>query len=251
MRVRRLRWIVPVLVALLVAMGGSAFSQNQPKVVMAYWENSASDHSLRAFASYLNQIPTDTFAINAKGKISGSAPVGALAFARSKGMQTFATVSNFGKSDFVPFIAHNIVNHPAIRAQAIRNMLAVAETYGYSGINVDFEAVPHKDRARVSPLHPRCSAGHARRRISHCGLRSRRTAGRPQGLLDRRLRLQSAGARCRRSATHDVRRKRAVGTARTGGGTGLGRALRAIRRVRRRRRTRSASGFPLTGTTGT
>lgn len=147
MRVRRLRWIVPVLVALLVAMGGSAFSQNQPKVVMAYWENSASDHSLRAFASYLNQIPTDTFAINAKGKISGSAPVGALAFARSKGMQTFATVSNFGKSDFVPFIAHNIVNHPAIRAQAIRNMLAVAETYGYSGINVDFEAVPHKDRA--------------------------------------------------------------------------------------------------------
>lgn len=143
---RRLLWIIPLLLALLIAMGGSAFSQDQPKTVMAYWENSASDHSLRAFASYLNQIPTDTFAINAKGKISGSAPVGALAFARSKGMQTFATVSNFGKSDFGPFIAHNIVNHPAIRAKAIRNMLAVVETYGYSGINVDFEAVPHKDR---------------------------------------------------------------------------------------------------------
>ena len=146
---RGLRRMVRLLLLLLIVSGGPAvsFSQTQPKTVMAYWENPASDHSLRAFASYLNQIPTDTFAINSKGKVSGTAPVGALAFARSKGMQTFATVSNFGKTDFVPFIAHNIVNHPAVRANAIRNMLAVVKTYGYSGINVDFESVPHKDRA--------------------------------------------------------------------------------------------------------
>jgi len=146
---RGLRRIVRLLLILGIVSGGLAvsFSQDQRKTVMAYWENPASDHSLRAFASYLNQIPTDTFAINSKGKVSGTAPVGALAFARSKGMQTFATVSNFGKTDFVPFIAHNIVNHPAVRANAIRNMLAVVKTYGYSGINVDFESVPHKDRA--------------------------------------------------------------------------------------------------------
>jgi spore germination protein YaaH len=146
----KLPWKVRLLLPLLMVMGGPAFSQAQPKAVMAYWENPASEHSLRAFASYLNQIPTDTFAINSKGKVSGTAPVAALAFARSKGMQTFATVSNFGKTDFVPYIAHNIVNHAAIRAKAIENMLAVVETNGYSGVNVDFESVPRRDRAAFS-----------------------------------------------------------------------------------------------------
>ena len=160
----RLPWKVRLLLPLLMVIGGPAFSQAQPKTVMAYWEDSASDHSLRAFASYLNQIPTDTFAISKNGKVYGTAPVGALAFARSKGMQTFATVSNFGKTDFVPSIAHYIVTHPAIRAKAIENMLAVVETYGYSGVNVDFEAVPSRDRTAFS-------------RFIHYVAHSMRTAG--------------------------------------------------------------------------
>jgi len=114
---------------------------------MAYFESSGSADSLHEFASYLDQIPTDTFAINQHGGISGTAPVSALNFARSKGMKTFATISNFGVSDFVPKVAHVIVNNSSIRAKAIQNMLDVVETYDYSGVNIDFEAVPHKDRA--------------------------------------------------------------------------------------------------------
>ena len=141
------RWILPMLAVLSMAMANLAFPQDPPKAVMAYFESSGSAHSLRTFASYLNQIPTDTFAIGPKGKISGAAPVSALKFAHSRGMQTFAVVSNFGKSGFVPFTAHHIVNNPAIRATAIQNMLAVVAAYNYSGINIDFEAVPRKDRA--------------------------------------------------------------------------------------------------------
>ncbi len=144
---RTVRWIVPVLVVLPMALGSAAFPQDQPKAVMAYFESSGSAQSLRTFAPYLNQIPTDTFAIGPKGRISGTAPASALKFARSRGMQTFAVVSNFGKFGFVPFTAHNIVTHPAIRTTAIQNMLAVVATYGYTGINIDFEAVPRKDRA--------------------------------------------------------------------------------------------------------
>jgi spore germination protein YaaH len=132
---------------LLVALSSLACAQDSPKAIMAYYESSGSGHSLRTFAPYLNQIPTDVFAIDAQGKVSGSAPAGVLAFARSHGMQTFATVSNFGNSGFVPFIAHNILTHPTIRAQAIANMLAVVQLYDYSGVNIDFEAVPRTDRA--------------------------------------------------------------------------------------------------------
>jgi spore germination protein YaaH len=121
-------------------------AQSPKKAVMAYFEGSGSANSLHEFASYLDQIPTDTFAIDKRGKVSGAAPVSALNFARAQGMRTFATVSNFGATDFVPGIAHAILNSSEIRAQAIQNMLNVVETYDYSGINIDFEAVPHEDR---------------------------------------------------------------------------------------------------------
>jgi spore germination protein len=144
---RTMLWTIRLILMLAITTNRFAFSQDQPRTVMAYYENSASGDALQSFASYIDQLPTDTFAIDAKGKTSGTAPVAALVFARSKGMQTFATVSNFGASDFVPAIAHAIVNSPNIRAKAIRNMLATVRTYGYSGINVDFESVPREDRA--------------------------------------------------------------------------------------------------------
>lgn len=137
-----------LLFAILIA--APAIGCAQSKTVMAYYENSASQPSLHAYASYLNQIPTDTFAINAHGKISGVPPAKALAFSHAHGMQTFATVSNFGKSGFVAGIAESIVNNPAHSARAVQEMLRVVTTYGYSGVNVDFEAVPHRDRAAFS-----------------------------------------------------------------------------------------------------
>jgi len=133
-------------VLIVAPVGGFA----QSRAVMAYYENAASQSSLRAYAGYLNQIPTDTFAINAAGKISGTAPAKAMEYAHAHGMQTFASVSNFGRTGFVPAIAQSIVNNPAHSAQAIQEMLRVVSTYGYSGVNVDFEAVPHHDRAAFS-----------------------------------------------------------------------------------------------------
>ena len=142
----RSKWLRMALAAMFTA-GIPSFAQSSSKAVMAYFENSGSSSSLHAYSSYLNQIPTDTFAIDKRGNVSGAAPISALNFARSKGMQTFATVSNFGATDFVPAIAHAIVTNPALRAKAIQNMLNVVETYDYTGLNIDFEAVPHKDRA--------------------------------------------------------------------------------------------------------
>jgi spore germination protein len=142
----KLRRFLICTVLTVAPCGGFA----QSKAVMAYYENAASQSSLRAYAGYLNQIPTDTFAINAAGKISGTAPAKAMAFAQSHGMQTFATVSNFGRTGFVPGIAQSIVKNPEHSARAIQEMLRVVSTYGYSGVNVDFEAVPHRDRAAFS-----------------------------------------------------------------------------------------------------
>jgi spore germination protein YaaH len=147
---RELKRVCSWLLLAVICAGGSLCFAQAPKAVMAYFESSGSSNSLHEFASYLDQIPTDTFAIDKRGNVSGIAPISALNFARSKGMKTFATVSNFGATDFVPEAAHEIVNNPVIRAKAIQNMLNVVETYDYTGLNIDFEAVPHKDRAAFS-----------------------------------------------------------------------------------------------------
>jgi spore germination protein YaaH len=142
-----------------------AFAADKPKAVMAYYETSGSDGALHAFFSHLQQLPTDTFAIDKKGTVSGTVPSAALAFARSKGLQTFATVSNFGQTDFVPAIAHAIVTNKTTRAAAIQNMLAVVQANGYTGLNIDFEAVPRGDRKAFTTFIR--MVGHTMRRAGY------------------------------------------------------------------------------------
>jgi len=121
-----------------------------PKAVMAYYEWSGSYAALASNYSYINQLATDTWGVNAHGVVTGQAPPEGLPFAKKKGMQTFATVSNFGKSDFSPHIAHAVITNPSTKALTISNLLNVVQTYGYSGVNIDFEAVPRKDRLAFS-----------------------------------------------------------------------------------------------------
>ena len=145
-RFRNWQWPLLVTVLSVVVSSLPAFAGNPPKAVMAYYESSGSDGSLHDFFSDVQQLPTDVFAIDKKGRVSGTVPTAALAFARSKGIQTFATVSNFGATDFVPAIAHAIVTNKQVRAVAIQNMLTVVQANGYTGLNIDFEAVPPGDR---------------------------------------------------------------------------------------------------------
>ena len=149
------------IVAMAVLPGRGA-DPAESRAVMAYYESSGSQESLLSFYLDINQLPTDAFSVNAKGKISGSAPKTALEFARSKGMQTFATVSNFGKGDFDPKIAHSIITHPAIAQRTIVNLLDLVKDSGYSGINIDFESVPLHDRvAFTSFIHDVAGKMHA------------------------------------------------------------------------------------------
>jgi spore germination protein YaaH len=128
-----------------------AASADSSKQVMAYLEGSgASYDSLEAFYSYMNQMPTDTFAVDVHGTVSGTAPAQALQLAKSKGMMTFATVSNFDAMGFDPKIAHAILSDSKIRARAIHQMLKLVQHWGYTGINIDFESVDRTDRKAFS-----------------------------------------------------------------------------------------------------
>jgi spore germination protein len=143
--------------ALLIAMAAlppaltQATPPQSPKQIMAYLESAGSSYeSLTAFYGYMNQLPTDTFAVDAHGTVSGTPPTKALQFAKSKGMKTFAAVSNFDAIGFDPNITHAILNEPKPRAQAIQQMLKLVQQWGYTGINIDFESIDYTDRKAFS-----------------------------------------------------------------------------------------------------
>ncbi len=139
------------LLALIAATLAQPASPDSPKQVMGYLEGAESSYnSLTAFYSYMNQLPTDTFAVDVHGTISGTAPTQALQFAKSKGMKTFATVSNFDAIGFDPNITHAILNESKPREQAIHQMLKLVQQWGYTGINIDFESIDYTDRKAFS-----------------------------------------------------------------------------------------------------
>ena len=80
--------------------------------VMAYYADDQPFGLLRAHAGTIHQLATDTFSVNAKGVVDGVPFSDDLAFARSKGIKTFAVVSNYGNGDFRPAIAHAIISSP-------------------------------------------------------------------------------------------------------------------------------------------
>jgi len=143
------------VLALTAAALAQPASPDSSKQIMAYLEGAGSSYdSLTAFYTYMNQMPTDTFAVDVHGTIRGTAPAQALHFAKSKGMLTFATISNFDAIGFDAKITHSILNHARPRARAISQMLKLVQHWEYSGINIDFESIDHTDRkAMTSFVH--------------------------------------------------------------------------------------------------
>ena len=150
-------WFLISVTALSLSARSPDAGPKPKKAILAYYESGGSYAALVQSASSLNEIATDTFGIDGQGRISGTAPKAALEVAHSKGMLAFATVSNFGKSDFSPRIAHLVLTDPQARTRAISGMLRLVREYGYSGVNIDFESIPRTDRGAFSSFVRRVS----------------------------------------------------------------------------------------------
>jgi len=115
---------------------------------LAYYENDggASSASLKARFAQFNQLASDTYTVGPRGGVSGRTFSTDLKFARSNGIETFATVSNFAKNDFSPAIAHSIVKSAVNTRNFIASIRQKLVLGHYRGVNIDFEGVPAADR---------------------------------------------------------------------------------------------------------
>jgi spore germination protein YaaH len=142
-------------IPLLLAVSATAASTDHatvPPAYLAYYEEDggSSSTALHQRNAYFNQIATDSFAVNSSGKVSGDAPAADVKFAAGLGMQRYAVVSNFEGSDFNTSIAHAIVTKPKAITTMTAGMFDLMAANGYTGINIDFEAVDPKDRKAFS-----------------------------------------------------------------------------------------------------
>ncbi len=147
--------LFPMLACLAVNPAAAA------PVALAYYTGPESNTSLKAEAGVLGVVAADRFSLAADGSMSGNLPPIVFKVAKQHGIAVLATVSNYAGNGFNAGIARSILTPGAAQNAAVHNIAKLA-AHGYAGINLDFEAVPHKLRPQytafaqmlAAALHP-------------------------------------------------------------------------------------------------
>ena len=115
------------------------------RIVLGYYTgDTASFTSAKATGTPLNEVAMDLVDVDRYGRLRGNLDLVLLGSDEVQGKLSYATLSNFGATDFSPVIAHGaLVTHRGATIQAI---VALAKTAKLTGINIDFEGIYPGDR---------------------------------------------------------------------------------------------------------
>jgi spore germination protein YaaH len=121
-----------------------------PGLVLGYFDDPANDPNavqlLKSYHSVINGIIPFWYTVDASGTVTGNTDPAVLAYAHQQHWYTLALVRNMaGASVFGPLLAS-----AAAQARAISQMLTLVQTYGYSGVNLDWEGIAPADRNAFS-----------------------------------------------------------------------------------------------------
>jgi spore germination protein YaaH len=109
----------------------------------------STDASFAAFRKHYRRVgvvyPTFWDCNRQSGQIEGANNARIVSFARDRKVRVLPRFNCQGTS-----MVHRILTEPALRTYWLNTMTALAEQYGYDGVNVDFEAIPAEDRDRLT-----------------------------------------------------------------------------------------------------
>ena len=119
------------------------------RVVLGYYTGDPDSLvSAESTANPVNEVALDQVSVDADGNLHSGLDSTLISSDSSEGKLSYATVSNFGATDFDPAIAHGaMVTH---RGNTIQNLVALAKTKGLTGIDLDFEGLYPGDRNAYS-----------------------------------------------------------------------------------------------------
>ena len=122
-------------------------------LVLAYYTGSeAAYQSAIAYKAYLDLISVDVFGLQMDGTVIGSDSFNIASQADTQNIRYFACISNWNSdpavNDFDPELARAaIYTH---KDKVIDQLVALAQTTGYTGINIDFENLAYSEDIEVS-----------------------------------------------------------------------------------------------------
>ncbi|MGE5577697.1 MAG: glycosyl hydrolase family 18 protein, partial [Syntrophothermus sp.] len=134
--------------------GGRRLVLGKKEVIGYYTVEFADDrdsyNSMVSNSNYLTGIAPFLFSVDAYGNVTGKHSQEAVTYARSRGLKALALVHNLSNGDFSANTVHNLLSYESNRKRAIDGILGILRAYGYDGVNIDFEAVPARDREALS-----------------------------------------------------------------------------------------------------
>jgi spore germination protein YaaH len=109
----------------------------------------STDASFADFRKHYQQVgvvyPTFYDCNRQTGQIEGANNERIVSFARDRKVRVLPRFNCQGTS-----MVHRILTEPALRTYWLNTMTALAEQYGYDGVNIDFEAIPAEDRDQLT-----------------------------------------------------------------------------------------------------
>lgn len=124
------------------------------EVVGYYAESSKKD--TKAYASFarnldkINSVAPFFYRVDAHGNVTGRHNPNLMKLAKSRGIRTLALVHNIQSSNFSSKSISQLLNNPSARSRAVNGILRLLQEQGYSGVNIDFEGVPSRDRSKLT-----------------------------------------------------------------------------------------------------
>lgn len=115
-------------------------------MVLGYYDGtSESMTSAMSASTPVTAVSLDVVLVATDGSLSGTLPASLLSSDAAAGKASYASISNFGATDFDPAIGHGAM--VTNRAATIQNIVALAKTANLTGINIDFEGIYPADRS--------------------------------------------------------------------------------------------------------
>ena len=145
----RVSWLTVSALGTVLLLSSCKYGENPPplpnRIVLGYYTGDTDSlSSAEATDTPLNEVSMDLIDMDSDGNLHGGLPQDLLVSDSAQGKLSYATVSNFGATDFDAGIAHGVlVTH---RAAAIQAIATLAKTARLTGINLDFEGLFPADR---------------------------------------------------------------------------------------------------------
>ena len=115
---------------------------------------------IRQLARWLTSVSLFSFPVRASGALGRPGFVSeTVNAARENGVLPLAVITNVDGGTFDRDLAHAILSNPQARARAVAETREVLDTYGFAGVNVDFENMPPEDRPLFNRFMEELAAG--------------------------------------------------------------------------------------------